>query len=86
MRIVSLGQSLFSGKNKKTVTNLLSAEFAKRRVQVKMEVIKSSKIHTVFTLSIQTPQHLTILVLNFEQVQFTTRCCVLKLLDEWQIV
>ena len=32
--------------------------------------------HTVFTLSIQTPQLLTIYVLKFEPVQFTTRCCV----------
>ena len=34
------------------------------------------KLYTVFTLSIPTPQLLTMLVLNFEQVQFTTRCCV----------
>ena len=40
---------------------------------------------TVFTLSIWTPQLLTILVLKFEQVYFTARCC-LKLLDEWQTV
>ena len=31
---------------------------------------------TVFTLSIRTPQLSTILVLKFEQVQFTTQCCV----------
>ena len=31
---------------------------------------------TVFTLSIQTPKFLTILNLKFEQVQFTTHCCV----------
>ena len=31
---------------------------------------------TVFTLSIQTPQLLTILNLKFEQVQFTTHSCV----------
>ena len=31
---------------------------------------------TVFTLSIQTPQLLTILCLKFEQVQFTIHCCV----------
>ena len=41
---------------------------------------------TVFTLSIRTPQLLTILVRKFEQVQFTTRCCVQKLLSEWQTV
>ena len=29
-----------------------------------------------FTLSIQTPKLLTILYLKFEQVQFTTHCCV----------
>ena len=34
------------------------------------------KDNTIFTLSIQTPQLLSILVLNFEQVQFTTRCCL----------
>ena len=32
--------------------------------------------YTIFTLSIRTPQLLTMLVLKFEQVQFTTRCCV----------
>ena len=42
--------------------------------------------HTVYTQSIRTPQLLTILVLKFEQVQLTTRCCVYKLLDEWQTV
>ena len=31
---------------------------------------------TVFTLSIQTPQLLTICYLKFEQVQFTTHSCV----------
>ena len=31
---------------------------------------------TIFTLSIRTPQLLTIYVLKFEPVQFTTRCCV----------
>ena len=31
---------------------------------------------TVFTLSIRTPELLTIYVLKFEPVQFTTRCCV----------
>ena len=31
---------------------------------------------TVFTLSIRTPQLLTIYVLKFEPVQFTTQCCV----------
>ena len=31
---------------------------------------------TVFILSIRTPQTLTIYVLKFEPVQFTTRCCV----------
>ena len=31
---------------------------------------------TVFTLSIRTPQLLTIYVLKFEPVQFPTRCCV----------
>ena len=31
---------------------------------------------TVFSLSIRTPQLLTIYVLKFEPVQFTTRCCV----------
>ena len=30
----------------------------------------------IFTLSIQTLQLLSILVLKFEQVQFTSRCCV----------
>ena len=40
---------------------------------------------TVFTLSIWTPQVLTILVLKFEQVQFTSRC-VQKMLDECQTV
>ena len=33
-------------------------------------------LNTVFTLSIQTPQLLTILNLKFEQVQLTTQCCV----------
>ena len=33
-------------------------------------------LSTVFTLSIQTPQLLTILLLKFEQVQFITQCCV----------
>ena len=33
-------------------------------------------MHTVFTLSIRTPQLLTIYVLKFEPVQFTTRCYV----------
>ena len=33
-------------------------------------------ISVVITLSIQTPQLLTILYLKFEQVQFTTNCCV----------
>ena len=32
--------------------------------------------NTVFTLSIRTPQLLTIYVLKFEPVQFTARCCV----------
>ena len=32
----------------------------------------------IFTLSIQTPQLFTILDLKFEQVQFTTHCCVEK--------
>ena len=41
---------------------------------------------TVFTLSIRTPQLLTIYVLKFEPVQFTTRCFVKKMLDEWQTV
>ena len=41
---------------------------------------------TVFTLSVRTPQLLTIYVLTLEQVQFTTRCCVYKVLDEWQTV
>ena len=36
-------------------------------------------------LDISTPYH-TILVLIFEQLQFTTRCCVYKFLDEWQTV
>ena len=31
---------------------------------------------TVITLCIWTPQPLTILVLKFEQVQFTALCCV----------
>ena len=31
---------------------------------------------TVFTLSIQTPQLLTILALKFVQVQFITQCCI----------
>ena len=31
---------------------------------------------TVFTLSIRTPQLLTIYALKFEPVQFTTQCCV----------
>ena len=31
---------------------------------------------TIITLSIQTPQLLTLLFLKFEQVQYTTRCCV----------
>ena len=47
---------------------------------------QKQKYFTVFTLSIQTPQLLTILVLKFEQKQFPTRCCVKKLLDEWQTV
>ena len=41
--------------------------------------LKESEVraeHTVFTLSIRTPQLLTIYVLKFEPVQFTTRCCV----------
>ena len=41
---------------------------------------------TVFTLSIQTTQILTMLVLKFEQVQFTTRCCIQNLLDVRQTV
>ena len=41
---------------------------------------------TVFTLDIQTPQLLTMLVLKFEQELFTTQYCVYKLLDEWQTV
>ena len=32
-------------------------------------------VTTVFTLSIRTPQLLTMYVLKFEPVQFTTRCC-----------
>ena len=35
-----------------------------------------TSVHTVFTLRIRTPQLLTIYVLKFEPVQFTTRCCV----------
>ena len=35
-----------------------------------------SLIVTMFILSIRTPQILTILVLKFEPVQFTTQCCV----------
>ena len=31
---------------------------------------------TVFTLSIRTPQLLTIVALKYEQEQFTDRCCV----------
>ena len=31
---------------------------------------------TIFTLSIQTPQILTIHIKTFEQVEFTTQCCV----------
>ena len=31
---------------------------------------------TIFTLSIQTHQPFTILYLKFEQVEFTTQCCV----------
>ena len=38
--------------------------------------IGMSKQHTVFTLSIRTPQLLTIYVLKFLPVQFTTRCYV----------
>ena len=42
-------------------------------VQTYQQVVKWI---TVFTLSIRTPQRLTIYVLKFEPVQFTTRCCV----------
>ena len=34
------------------------------------------KTTTTFILSIQTPQFLIILVIKFEQVQFTAQCCV----------
>ena len=41
-------------------------------------LISVSVTLTVFTLSIQTPQPLTILYLKFEQVQFTTHFSVLN--------
>ena len=47
-------QILFTGKNKKNIINLLSAELAQRVVMV-----------NIFTLSILTTKVLTILVLNF---------------------
>ena len=39
-------------------------------------LVYSGCYFTVFTFSIETPQLLTILYLKFEQVQFTTHCCV----------
>ena len=51
------------------------------RVHPLEHIMDSSKLieDTVFTLSIRTRRLLTILVLKFEQVQFTTRCCVSKI-------
>ena len=37
-------------------------------------LLSDMPVFTVFTLSIRTPQLLTIYVLKFEPVQFTTRC------------
>ena len=45
-----------------------------------------NKGSTVFTVSIGTLKHLTILVLRIEQVQCTTCSCICKLLDDWQTV
>ena len=40
----------------------------------------------VDTLSIRTPEFLTLLILKFEQGHFITCQCICKLLDEWQTV
>ena len=42
------------------------------------QCFQNRSVAIVFTLSIRTPQLLTILVPEFEQVQFTTQCCVWK--------
>ena len=56
---------------------------AKSRFPHDVACIKSTII--VFAINIQTLLHLTVLVLNLN-VHSTTCWCILKLLDEWQIV
>ena len=46
------------------------------RKKIKIVSFSLYLVTTVFTLSIRTPQLLTIYVLTFEPVQFTTRWCV----------
>ena len=65
-------QSLSSGNNKKNIFNWSSAELSLRLVKVTISCDYYVILVTLLTLSIQTPQLLIILVLKFEQVQFTT--------------
>ena len=59
------------------MSSTLFAELAQRVV----------KVNTIFPLYIGTPKLLTILVINFEHVHFTSPIYVSKvLLDEWQTV
>ena len=51
-------------------------KFWGENIQIPQNIWGSVIDITVFTLSIRTPQLLTIYVLKFEPVQFTTRCCV----------
>ena len=51
-----------------------------------VDVKRNVNIRTLFALSIRTPQLLTTLALKFEQIRFTTHCCVQKLLYEWKTV
>ena len=79
-----LSEGMLSGSNNGSQLPLWKFKALLKVGGLKEEFLAS--MNTIFTLSIGTPQLLTILVLEFEQVQFTIRCFVSKLLDEWQTV
>ena len=54
------------------VEKISVAKVVKGTLSSSMAFLYTVKIGTIFTLSIRTPQLFTILVLNFEQVEFTT--------------
>ena len=64
-------QILFSREKNKAKHYLSSAEFAQSMVSVN-NCSRKPRFRTVYTLNIGTPYFLTILVLKFEHVNFST--------------